>query len=512
MTLLGNLALWLAFLLAGWSTVAGALGTVQAQGDLLHSADRALRTATAALVVASLALGGALVTHDFNVAYVAAHGSRTASWWYRVAALYCGGPAGALLSYATSAGVCATLGLTLGDDRTEDYRWGAVIASGILTLAGGVLVLGLHPFARLPFTPVDGGGIAPQLQQSAAALAPLFTYLAAAALIVPMVSAAGALASGSLSDGWVVSARRWAASAWILATGGGLLETWARYVVPRPTASAGDLGLVALAAVWIVATAVQHATTVEQRRDEPPRWSLALALAGGVLAMLAAGIMVSGRFAPRISGAPLGAFAASAAVGLWWWSRRRPLRATKDHSIAAAPRAAVAWSVAAHVGHAGAVLIVAAVLGMGLSRGGRRIELRPAESFAVDGPAGLRFRLTYLGTSQYERDNELVTAATLELARAGRRLGMARAERLEYADVMGRPLGGPSGRAAIWRGLAADVRVVLVKADRSRSDTAVLRVALYPLAWGTWVGGCLLLLAGVLAAQVSFRSPSRPPG
>ena len=84
MTVLGNLALWLALLVGVWGALAGFVGGRLARPDLGHSARRAVFAMCGALLVAVFALEWALFQHDFNVEYVAAYTSRNRSEERRV--------------------------------------------------------------------------------------------------------------------------------------------------------------------------------------------------------------------------------------------------------------------------------------------------------------------------------------------------------------------------------------------------------------------------------------------
>src|SRR4029077_19065294 len=106
MTVLGNLALWLALLVGVWGALAGFVGGRQARPDLAHSARRAVFAMGGALVLrvvalrwALSALGGALLRAvfalewgvfqpDFNVEYVPAYRSRNLPIFYTWSALY----------------------------------------------------------------------------------------------------------------------------------------------------------------------------------------------------------------------------------------------------------------------------------------------------------------------------------------------------------------------------------------------------------------------------------------
>src|SRR5437764_3427195 len=116
MTVLGNLALWLALLVGVWGALAGFVGGRQARPDLAHSARRAVFAMCGALLVAVFALEWALFQHDFNVEYVAAYTSRNLPIFYTWSALYAG-QKGSLLFWATVLSVFGSLALVLTPRR-----------------------------------------------------------------------------------------------------------------------------------------------------------------------------------------------------------------------------------------------------------------------------------------------------------------------------------------------------------------------------------------------------------
>src|SRR5437867_11646624 len=97
MTVLGNLCLWLAFLVGTWGALAGFVGGARGQPELGQSARHAVFAMCAALFVAVFSLEWALFKHDFNVEYVAAYTSRNLPVFYTWSALYAGHKASLLL-------------------------------------------------------------------------------------------------------------------------------------------------------------------------------------------------------------------------------------------------------------------------------------------------------------------------------------------------------------------------------------------------------------------------------
>src|SRR2546427_12988060 len=90
MTVLGTLALWVAFLVGVWGSLAGIIGGLKGRPDLGQSARHAVFAMCGALFVAVVSLEWALFHHDFNVEYGAGYTSRNLPIFYTWAALYAG--------------------------------------------------------------------------------------------------------------------------------------------------------------------------------------------------------------------------------------------------------------------------------------------------------------------------------------------------------------------------------------------------------------------------------------
>src|SRR5438477_6840176 len=162
MTVLGNLALWLALLVGVWGALAGFVGGRQARPDLGRSARRAVFAMCGALLVAVFALEWALFQHDFNVEYVAAYTSRNLPIFYTWSALYAG-QKGSLLFWASVLSLFGSLALTFTSRRHAPllpYVAGVVCAVAAFFVT--VMLFAANPFARLAFTPLDGNGLNPQ--------------------------------------------------------------------------------------------------------------------------------------------------------------------------------------------------------------------------------------------------------------------------------------------------------------------------------------------------------------
>ncbi|MCL6649410.1 MAG: hypothetical protein K6U89_13875 [Chloroflexi bacterium] len=110
MTLLGSFALWLALVTALTGAVLAFSGRWRSRPELAATVLRSAYAVCAALVVASLALWQGLLTHDFNIEYVAAYTSRNLPTAYVITAFWAG-QKGSLLFWALVLSVFAALAL-----------------------------------------------------------------------------------------------------------------------------------------------------------------------------------------------------------------------------------------------------------------------------------------------------------------------------------------------------------------------------------------------------------------
>ncbi len=118
-----------------------------------------------ALVVASLALWKGLVTHDFNIEYVAAYTSRNLPSGYIFSAFWAG-QKGSLLFWAVVLSLFAALAqlLTAAALPAAPMPYVAGVTSAVVAFFVSIMLFAANPFERLAFTPADGRGLNPQLQ------------------------------------------------------------------------------------------------------------------------------------------------------------------------------------------------------------------------------------------------------------------------------------------------------------------------------------------------------------
>ena len=296
MTVLGNLVLWLAFLVGVWGALAGLVGGLRARPDLQQSARHAVFVMCGALLVAVFSLEVALFRHDFNVEYVAAYTSRNLPIFYTWSALYAG-QKGSLLFWATVLSVFGSLALVLTPRRQRELLpYVAAVVSLVAAFFISVMLFGgANPFRRLPYTPVDGSGLNPQLQTPGMVFHPPMLYLGYISITIPFAFAMAALLSKRLDTDWLVAIRKWTLLSWLFLSIGICLGMWWAYVelgwggywAWDPVENASLLP-------WLTMTAFLHSVMIQEKRGMLKKWNLALIIGSWLLSIFGTFITRSG--------------------------------------------------------------------------------------------------------------------------------------------------------------------------------------------------------------------------
>src|SRR5712664_2140652 len=296
MTLLGTLALWLALLVGVWGALAGFVGGLKDRPDLARSARNAVFAMCGALVVAVASLEWALFQHDFNVEYVAAYTSRNLPIFYTWSALYAG-QKGSLLFWATVLALFGSLALWLTPRRQRALvpYVAAVVALVASFFLSVMLFGGANPFHRLAYTPLDGSGLNPQLQNPGMVFHPPMLYLGYISITIPFAFAIAALLSRRLDTGWIQAIRKWTLVSWLFLSIGITLGMWWAYVelgwggywAWDPVENASLLP-------WLTMTAFLHSVMIQEKRGMLKKWNLALIIGSWLLSIFGTFITRSG--------------------------------------------------------------------------------------------------------------------------------------------------------------------------------------------------------------------------
>src|ERR1041384_2206539 len=341
MTLLGTLALWLAFLLGVWGALAGFVGGLATppRPDLARSSRHAVFAMCAALLVAVVSLEWAVFQHDFNVECVAAYTSRNLPTFYTWSALYAG-QKGSLLFWATVLSVFASLAQLLTARRFRSYLpYVGAVTCVVITFFVATMVFAANPFERLAYTPLDGRGMNPQLQNPGMVFHPPMLYLGYISITIPFAFAVAALLSKGLEVGWLVAIRKWTLLSWLFLSIGICLGMWWAYVelgwggywAWDPVENASLLP-------WLTMTAFLHSVMIQEKRGMLKKWNLVLIVCSWLLSIFGTFLTRSGVISSVHSFTQssvgyffLGFLLVAGALTLVLYFTRFPLLATEAH-------------------------------------------------------------------------------------------------------------------------------------------------------------------------------------
>lgn len=544
MILIGELALWVALLMAAWAAMVSFAGGLQRRADLIASGERGVHATLAMLLLASLGLWSALVAHDLGLAHVASFTAANLPLVYTLAAFW-GGPAGALLLFALLLSICAVAVQLAGRGRNRSSRpYVTGTLATALAFAVAVLCVGANPYARVEWGALDGRGMHPVLQSVGMVLHPPVLYAGLAATAVPFALAVAALLTRRLDGHWLATTRRWAAAGWLLLTIGILLGM--RWAYARPDWD-GEWTLDALGngAVlpWLVNAALLHSLATRGRERGSRMWNVVLLLGVFPLALFSAFLARGGIIsaAHSFAGSPVTAWFAgflvlAAAACTYLLLTRLHLLVADDApdaaddvpvsvddvpvsgddvpvavddvpvSVSDAADAADAPASRRRIGvtvaYAGILLALVALAGQTL-REEHTLTLRAGATGELRDPFGRSWRLTSQGVSQYNELNRSVVAAAIEVARAGSSGAIVTSERRQYLDSRGTPTFAPATTAGFLGTLEQDVRVTL--AEVGDDETVRLRVAFNPLVRWLWIGGLISVLGGIMLLAEAAR-------
>jgi len=296
MTLLGQFALWLGLIAALWGFAVPFLGRWQQRPELAATSIRAAFAVCAAMVVAALSLWKGLIAHDFNIEYVAAYTSRNLPDSYVITAFWAG-QKGSLLFWALVLSIFGAIAQVTTSQRHKALMpYVAGVTNGVASFFIATMLFGdANPFERLAFTPADGNGLNPQLQNPGMVIHPPMLYLGYIGITVPFAFAIAALMAGRLDSGWIHAMRKWTIMSWLFLSVGITLGMWWAYVelgwggywAWDPVENASLLP-------WLTMTAYLHSVMIQEKRGMLKRWNMSLVIGTFLLSIFGTFITRSG--------------------------------------------------------------------------------------------------------------------------------------------------------------------------------------------------------------------------
>jgi cytochrome c-type biogenesis protein CcmF len=292
---LGRYAVLLAFGAALWAITAGVVGARTGREAPIRSAEAAVRGAALSLTVAAGALFWLFLSRDFSVRYVAEYSSNSLSTGYTIAAFWAG-HAGSLLLWAWMLALLSAVVVRQNRHKNRDLMPVVVVVLAVsVALFAALVAFSSDPFERLAFTPADGQGLNPMLQNVGQWVHPVTTYLGYVGFTVPFAFCIAALVTGQLGPRWVATVRTWTLWAWLFLTIGILFGArwaytelgWGGYWAWDPVENASLLP-------WLTGTAYLHSVMIQEKKGTLRVWNVSLAVATFALSLFGTFLVRSG--------------------------------------------------------------------------------------------------------------------------------------------------------------------------------------------------------------------------
>jgi cytochrome c-type biogenesis protein CcmF len=294
-TQIGEVALWVAFILGLWGAVLAFAGGRRGLGSWVLSAERSVYAVFGLLIVASGAIIAAFVRNEYGYKYVAGYSNRELSLFYKITGLWAG-QTGSLVFWALLLALFSSI--VVWQNRRKNREFMPYVSGTLLVVLSfflGVVLFASNPFQLMDFTPADGRGLNPQLQNYWMTIHPPTLYLGFTAFTVPFAFAVSALLSGRLDTRWITTTRRWTLLAWFFLTNGiifGMMWAyvelgWGGYWFWDPVENASLLP-------WLTGTAFLHSVMIQEKRGMLKMWNVLLILATFLLSIFATFLTRSG--------------------------------------------------------------------------------------------------------------------------------------------------------------------------------------------------------------------------
>ena len=244
------------------------------------------------LAVATLALLAAFLGHDFSLSYV--YGYCLGAFPRLSSVRAVGGQEGTYLLWAL---LSAAIGVALAVSSGKPGRLGESSVMKFYVLAHTlllVLLLAASPFKKLSFTPADGAGLNPLLQDPWMVIHPPIVFVGYALYAVPFALAMAALARDDYKV-WVVQALPWMVAAWLFLGAGILIGAkWAYGTLGWGGYWGWDPVENAFAGAVADGGALMHTLIMQRERGKMVRTNVVLATVSFLLVMYATFLTRSG--------------------------------------------------------------------------------------------------------------------------------------------------------------------------------------------------------------------------
>jgi len=308
----GYATLILAFFVSLYAVVAALYGERKNLLAWVESARIAMLLTFPLTTIAVICLLIALMSGDYQVAYVYSSASSTMPFYLKLTALW-GGQAGSLLvwSWLMSAFTSAVTLRKWQRDR-EFLPWVIIVTMVTLLFFLSLTIFIENPFVRywqvpgqaeltamfapqgaIALIPRDGMGMNPMLRHPGMIFHPPMLYLGFVSFVIPYAFAIAALVTGRSDDRWIRITRRWSLVAWLFLSLGLILGSrWAYDVLGWGGYWAWDPVETAAFMPWLTGTAFLHSVMIQEKRGLFKQWNM-------ILIILTYSLVIFGTFLTR---------------------------------------------------------------------------------------------------------------------------------------------------------------------------------------------------------------------
>lgn len=277
MPIIGFSAIQIALALSIFGAIVAFIGGRQNRRELIATARRSVFLVFGLVTIAIVVLLSQLLTSNFNVEYVARYTSRDLPAMFKFTSLW-GGNAGSLLFWLWLLTLFSTIATVQNTRRHPDLM--PYVQAVMLTVAAffaSILVFLANPFVTLNFTPADGQGLNPLLQNYWMAFHPPLLYTGYVGFTVPFAFCIAALLSKHTDARWLKATRTWVVVPWLALSIGITLGSqwayqelgWGGYWGWDPVENASFMP-------WLLGTAFLHSVIIQERRNMMKVWNVML--------------------------------------------------------------------------------------------------------------------------------------------------------------------------------------------------------------------------------------------
>jgi cytochrome c-type biogenesis protein CcmF len=306
---LGTVGVWLAFAASVVGAVVIVVGLVRQRGPAAAPSTGGTAVPLGALdgrlfapvmfvgaLLATVAMEHALVTHDFNIVFVAENNSKVTPLLYSLTGLW-SALAGSILLWGLILTILTAVFVWRYRRLVSDpvIRWATLVLYVVTAFFFGMMVGPANPFVTTPDVTAGLGPNSLLQDNPLVAIHPPLLYIGFVGFTVPFAFAIGMLATGRISDRWQIECRRWTLFSFTSLSVGIVLGAWWSYQVLGwggfwgwdPVENAALLP-------WLCGTAYLHSVLVQERRGLMRVWNLSLSVATFALTILGTFLTRSG--------------------------------------------------------------------------------------------------------------------------------------------------------------------------------------------------------------------------